>query len=124
MSHRARIFLRRPGTKIAVDLGQKDLDVRPIRYGRAQFEHDGKTEVGRIEQIDPPDWENSGTVPKVLVVADGRWAEALIDDQTAATMAPARALGFIEASPWRIVGGSYYGHDGKRVDGEPRTTST
>jgi hypothetical protein len=45
----------RPGTKIPVDLGEKDLDVRPIRYGRAQFEHDGRTEVGKIERIDPAD---------------------------------------------------------------------
>lgn len=68
MGHRAHIYLQRRGTQIAVDLGEKDLEVRPIRYGRAQFEHDGKTEVGQIEHIDPVDWENSGTVPKVLVV--------------------------------------------------------
>ncbi|MGO8917687.1 MAG: hypothetical protein ACLQJR_17425 [Stellaceae bacterium] len=68
MAHRPRIHLQRPGTMIAVDLGEKDLDVRPVRYGRAQFEHDGKTEVGHIEQLDPPDWESSGAVPKVLVV--------------------------------------------------------
>jgi hypothetical protein len=37
----------------AIDLGEKDLDVRPIRYGRAQLEHDGRTEVGQVEQIDP-----------------------------------------------------------------------
>lgn len=68
MGHRARIYLQRPGAKIATDLGEKDLDVRPIRHGRAQFEHDGKTEVGHIERIDPPDWESTGTVPEVLVV--------------------------------------------------------
>jgi hypothetical protein len=66
--HRAHIYLQRPGTQIAVDLGEKDLDVRPIRYGRAQFAHDGRTEVGQIEQIDPLDWETPGAVPKVLVV--------------------------------------------------------
>ncbi len=68
MGHRARVYLQRPGTKIAVDLGEKELDVRPIRYGRAQFEHEGKTEVGQIDQIDPPDWESRGDVPRVLVV--------------------------------------------------------
>jgi hypothetical protein len=68
MGHRARIYLQRPGTRIAVDLGEKDLDVRPVQNGRAQLEHDGKTEVGHIELIDPPDWEISGTIPKVLVV--------------------------------------------------------
>jgi hypothetical protein len=67
MGHRVHIYLQRPGTQIAVDLGEKDLDVRPIRYGRAEFEHEGKTEVGHVEQIDPPDWESSGAVPKVLV---------------------------------------------------------
>jgi hypothetical protein len=71
IGHRARIYLQRPGTKIAIDLGEKYLDVRPIRYGRAQFEHDGRTEVGQIEQIDPADWETTGAVPKVLVVQ--RW---------------------------------------------------
>jgi len=68
MGYRARIYLQRTWTSSAVDLGEKDLDVCPIQYGRAQFEHDGKTEVGHIEDIDPPDWESTGTVPKVLVV--------------------------------------------------------
>ncbi len=68
MGHRAHVYLQRLVTRIAVDLGEKDLDVRPVRLGRAQFEHDGKSEVGHIEQIDPPDWESSGAVPKVLVV--------------------------------------------------------
>jgi len=61
IGHRAHVYLQRPGTKIAVDLGEKDLDVRPIHYGRAQFEHDGRTEVGQIEQIDPGDWETTGS---------------------------------------------------------------
>jgi hypothetical protein len=68
MGHRAHIYLRRPGTKIAVDLGEKELDVLPVRYRRAQFDHDGKIEVGRIEQIEPSDWDSSGAVPKILVV--------------------------------------------------------
>jgi hypothetical protein len=42
--------------------------VRPVLYGRAQFAHDGRTEVGHIEQIEPADWETIGAVPKVLVV--------------------------------------------------------
>jgi hypothetical protein len=66
MDHRVRVNL--PGTKIAVDLDEKDLDVRPIRRGRAQFEHNGKTEVGHIEEVEPPNWEGSGAVPKVLAV--------------------------------------------------------
>ena len=46
----------------------------------------------------------------------GRWAEAPIDDATAATMTAEAAQSFIQAAPWRIVGGSFYGHAGKRVD--------
>ena len=54
-----QIYLQRPGTTSAADLGEKDLDVRPIRYGRAQFEHDVRTEVGQIERIDPADCETT-----------------------------------------------------------------
>jgi hypothetical protein len=68
IGHRAHVYLQRPGLLAAVDLGEKELDVRPIQYGRAQFEHDGRTEVGRIERIDPADWDTTGAVPKVLVV--------------------------------------------------------
>jgi hypothetical protein len=68
IGYRAHVRLQRPGAQIAVDLGEKELDVRPIRYGRAQFDHDGRTEVGRIEEIEPADWETTGAVPKVLVV--------------------------------------------------------
>jgi hypothetical protein len=71
IGHRARVHLQRPGATIAADLGEKDLEIRPIRYGRALFRHEGKVEVGRIEQIDPADWESSGVVPTVLVVQ--RW---------------------------------------------------
>jgi hypothetical protein len=45
----------------------------------------------------------------------GRWAEALIDEATAATMTPEAADRFIQMAPWRIIGGSFYGHAGKRV---------
>lgn len=65
MSFRGRVYLQRPGTKIAVDLGEKDLDVRPIPYGRAKFEHDGRTEIGRIDQIGPSDWDGTGAIPKI-----------------------------------------------------------
>jgi hypothetical protein len=46
----------------------------------------------------------------------GRWAEALIDAATAAAMTAEAAYRFIHMAPWRIVGGSFYGHAGKRVD--------
>lgn len=68
MGHRARVSWQRRGAEQAVDLGEKELDIRPILYGRAQFEHDGKIEIGHIEEIDPPDWAARGVIPKILVV--------------------------------------------------------
>jgi hypothetical protein len=68
MGHRARVSWKRSGTDNAVDLGEKELDIRPILYGRAQFEHDGKIEIGHIERIDPSDWDARGIVPQILVV--------------------------------------------------------
>jgi hypothetical protein len=46
----------------------------------------------------------------------GRWSEALIDEASAATMTATSAYRFIHMAPWRIVGGSLYGHAGKRVE--------
>ena len=49
--------------------------------------------------------------------ASGRWEEAPIDDVTAGTMTAEKAGEFLRAAPWRIIGGSLYGHSGKRIDG-------
>jgi hypothetical protein len=73
IAHCAHIYLQRRGTKIAVDLGEKDLDVRPIRYGRAQFGHDGRTEVGKIERIDPADWETTGLASLMSAAREIVW---------------------------------------------------
>jgi hypothetical protein len=48
--------------------------------------------------------------------ASGRWAEAPIDEATAATMTATSAHRYIHMAPWRIIGGSYFGQAGKRVD--------
>jgi hypothetical protein len=45
----------------------------------------------------------------------GRWAETPIDEKSAATMTATGAHRYIQAAPWRIIGGSFYGHAGKRV---------
>jgi hypothetical protein len=68
MSHRAYIYLQPPGIKIAIDLGEQELEMRPTRHGRARFEHEGIPQAGHIEQVDPPDWEARRAIPKVLVV--------------------------------------------------------
>ncbi len=42
--------------------------MRPVRHGRAKFEHDWRTEIGRIDQIDSSDWDGTGAIPKIHVV--------------------------------------------------------
>ena len=69
MAFEARVLLKRPGDKIPVDIGVKEVEPRPIRFGKTTFIREGKAQVGRIENIEPRDWENSpGTVPWILVV--------------------------------------------------------
>jgi hypothetical protein len=47
----------------------------------------------------------------------GRWAVALIDEDTANGMKPEEAAGFIDEQDWYIFGGSHWGHSGKRGSG-------
>ena len=47
----------------------------------------------------------------------GRWAEAPIDEDAAATMTPERATAFLDLAPFHIHGGSFWGHDGERGHG-------
>lgn len=51
------------------------------------------------------------------ISASGRWAMAPIGDTDTATMTPEAAVRFIEAAPWHVHGGSYFGHAGKRGSG-------
>jgi hypothetical protein len=45
----------------------------------------------------------------------GRWAEALIDELAAATIRPEAAYSFIQAAPFRVIGGSFYGGESRRI---------
>ena len=49
--------------------------------------------------------------------ASGRWAEAPIDDASAANIRPETAAKFLETVDWHIRGGSYWGHTAKRNGG-------
>jgi hypothetical protein len=49
--------------------------------------------------------------------AASRWAEALIDSEQAATILARDAAHYVGSAAFRIVGGSHYGHAGKRVEG-------
>ena len=48
----------------------------------------------------------------------GRWAMGLISDDAADTMTPDRAADYLAGLEWCIVGGSYFGHAGKRRSGD------
>ena|ERR1700675_3061700 len=52
--------------------------------------------------------------------ASGRWYAALISEADAKIMTPHRAPDFIKSQPWRIYGGSFYGHSGRRGSGPIR----
>ncbi len=68
MAFEARVLIKRPGHEIPMDIGVKEVEPRPIRFGKTTFTHDGKAQVGRIENIEPHDWEGRpGTVPWILV---------------------------------------------------------
>ena len=68
MTFRAHVHFQRPGALVAADIGEQQLSWRPILYGRIEFLYDGKTQVGRVEEVDPPDWDTRGVVPTVLIV--------------------------------------------------------
>jgi len=66
---RARVYLQRSDSKTeAVYLGEIELEVRPIRKGRASFMHEGRIEIGHIDTVAPPDWDEIGVVPTIYVV--------------------------------------------------------
>lgn len=56
-------------------------------------------------------------VEREYYTAAGRWAEAPIDEATAATMTPEGAAVFIDNAAFYIYGGSHFGHAGLRSSG-------
>jgi len=57
------------------------------------------------------------------VTSSGCWYEAPISETEARAMTAEAASGFILGAPWRIRGGSFFAHDGERIDG-PATRAT
>ena len=68
MAFKARIYLQRSGQTGAEYLGEIELDMRPIREGRASFTHNGQIVVGHIDSVTPLDWDRTGAIPAVYVV--------------------------------------------------------
>ena len=69
MEFRVQVLLKRTGREVPTDIGVKAVDPRPIRFGKTTFTHEGKTRVGRIESLEPPNWESRpDTLPRILVM--------------------------------------------------------
>jgi hypothetical protein len=67
MAFKARVYLQRHGELQATYIGEIDVSPRPVRNGRTVFTHAGKTETGRVEAVDPPDWDKTGAIPTIRV---------------------------------------------------------
>jgi hypothetical protein len=69
MSHKAHVFLKRPGQKTAKDIGVIEVEPAPGLHVHVTFTYMGKSEVGRINHIEPRYWgSQSGVTPKIVVI--------------------------------------------------------
>jgi hypothetical protein len=68
MSHQARVYLQRPLEKTTTYIGLTDVDPRPVRGHQIRFMHDGKLEIGLVDQVAPDKWERLGVVPTIHIV--------------------------------------------------------
>ena len=68
MALKARIYLSTgPEKSQAKYIGEIDVTPRPVRNGRTVFTHAGKIETGRVEAVEPSDWDKTGTIPTIHV---------------------------------------------------------
>jgi hypothetical protein len=68
MTYRARVYLQRRSEMTATYFGPMDVDPRPVKGHQVRFTHDGKIEIGLVDQIVPDDWGSLGVVPTIHVV--------------------------------------------------------
>ncbi len=68
MGYKVHVYMRQPPSHVPIDVGEAELSLRPALLQQVSFQHQGKVEVGLVEQIDPPNWEKRGKVPDVYVV--------------------------------------------------------
>lgn len=68
MNYRARVYLQRPSELAATYIGPMDVDPRPVKGHEVRFTHDGKIEIGLVDQVVPDKWESLGVVPTIHVV--------------------------------------------------------
>jgi hypothetical protein len=58
-----RIYLKREPDQNIVDMGE-----RPCVHGRATFFNGIRKDNGRIDSVEPEEWEKLGIAPKIFVV--------------------------------------------------------
>jgi len=63
----AHVYLQRQPSSRLDYVGPLDLDGAAATHNHVKFAVDGKTELGLIELIDPPDWQDRGVIPKVHI---------------------------------------------------------
>jgi len=68
MSYRARVYLQRSSETAATYIGPMDVDPRPVKGSQVRFTHEGKIEIGQVDQVVPENWASLGVVPTIHVV--------------------------------------------------------
>jgi hypothetical protein len=63
-----RIYLKREPDQNIVNIGEQEIFDHPHVHGRATFFDGLRKNNGRIDSVDPADWEKLGTAPKIIVV--------------------------------------------------------
>jgi len=63
----AGIYTRSADVERANNFARWLMTPRPVRNGRTVFTHAGKTETGRVEAVEPPDWDKTGAIPTIHV---------------------------------------------------------
>jgi hypothetical protein len=68
MAYLVRIYLKREPDQNIVDVGEQEIIELPRVHGRATFFDGVRKDNGRIDTVEPADWEKRGIPPKILVV--------------------------------------------------------
>jgi hypothetical protein len=68
MAYLVRIYLKREPDQNIVHIGEQEIPEHPHVLGRATFFDGVRKDNGRIDTVDPADWEKLGIAPKILVV--------------------------------------------------------
>ena len=68
MGYLVRIYLKREPDQNIVDLGEQEILERPRVHRLATFFNGLRKDNGRINSVEPPEWEKLGITLKIVVV--------------------------------------------------------